>query len=382
MSSPYHDVTPYLTSAGTVGTTTHVRQFHGVYPGIVISNTDPLNQNRITMYVPQFLGTAQSGWAMPMIGILVAPQPGELVYASFMGGDVSQPVYINASQKQLNATALQAGTVPAITFSATQPASGNNGDLWFNTAAGNALSQFENGAWTAYMYGTEAIAASAITAKEIAAGALDAASITAASITAGTLTAATIQNAPFPATSQTTMQGSQISMSSAGGATPSGTNAGGSMLIYQSAPTSQTVTGNLGMKEHGEYGDVFGTFPVPAGVTSVSIQMWGGGAGGDANLHGGAGGEYIHEPDYQVVPLSILTYSVGNGGVGGGGTNSNTPATNGNITTITGGSVNGTPTTLIAYGGGAVFGIAAATFCPRSWRWCNCQFWGFNFWCA
>jgi hypothetical protein len=360
MSSPYHDVTPYLTSAGTVGTTTHVRQFHGVYPGIVISNTDPQNQNRITMYVPQFLGTAQSGWAMPMIGILVAPQPGELVYASFMGGDVSQPVYINASQKQLNSTALAAGTVPTITFSNTQPATANQGDLWFNTAQGSALSQFQNGAWVPYQFGTEAIAASAITAKEIAVGALDAQSINAPSITAGTLTAAQIVNAPFPANSQTSIQGSQISLSSAGGVAPVGTNAGGSMLIYQTAPTSQTVTGNFGVREElkgeyeGRYGDVSGTFTVPAGITSLQVQLWGGGGGGDANCHGGGGGEYIHEPNYEVVPLSTLSYIVGNGGVGGGGVNSNTFATNGNITTLSGGSVNGVPTTLIAYGGGAV----------------------------
>ena len=358
MSSPYHDVTPYLTSAGTVGTTTHVRQFHGVYPGIVISNADPQNQNRITMYVPQFLGTAQSGWALPMIGIMVAPQPGELVYASFMGGDVSQPVYINASQKQLNSTALQPGVVPTITFSATQPANGMQGDLWYNTSQGSALSQFQNGAWVPYQYGTEAIAASAITAKEIAVGALDAQSINAPSITAGTLTAAQIVNAPFPANSQTSIQGSQLSLSSAGGTTPIGTNPGGSMLIYQSSPTSQTFNGLPGIKEsdihkyEGRYGNVNGTFTVPAGITSLSVQMWGGGGGGDVNLHGGGGGEYIHELNYQVVPLSVLSYSVGNGGVGGGGiTGNQIGTTGGNATTLTGGSVQSKPTTLIVHGG-------------------------------
>lgn len=357
MSSPYHDVTPYLTAAGTVGTTTHVRQFHGVYPGIVISNTDPLNQNRITMYVPQFLGTAQSGWAMPMIGIMVAPQPGELVYASFMGGDVSQPVYINASQKQLNATALQPGVVPTITFSATQPANGMQGDLWYDTSMGSALSQFQNGAWVPYQYGTEAIAASAITSQEIATGALDAKSINAPSITAGTLTVATILNAPFPANSQTSIQGSQISLSSAGGIAPTGTNPGGSMLIYQTAPTSQTFNGLAGLREDqreygSRYGNTVGTFTVPAGVTSISVQMWGGGGGGDVNCHGGGGGEYIHEPYYQVTPLSVLSYSVGSGGVGGGGAiGSQISTTGGNVSTLTGGNVQAKPTSLIAYGG-------------------------------
>lgn len=64
------------------------------------------------------------------------------------------------------------------------------------------------------------------------------------------------------------------------------------------------------------------TWTAPAGVTAVTVECWGAGAGGDGGdgTHGGGGGgggEYTSEPNYQVVPGQVYNYYVGSGGQGG-----------------------------------------------------------------
>src|SRR5665647_16017 len=66
-----------------------------------------------------------------------------------------------------------------------------------------------------------------------------------------------------------------------------------------------------------------GTFTVPAGVTSVTIECWGGGgAGGGVKSNGnyggagGAGGAYASKV-ITVTPGSTYTVNVGQGGNGG-----------------------------------------------------------------
>lgn len=49
------------------------------------------------------------------------------------------------------------------TFSSTQPPAPNVGDLWYNTAAGLALSQWNGSAWVPHQIGTGAIAPNAVT---------------------------------------------------------------------------------------------------------------------------------------------------------------------------------------------------------------------------
>ena len=67
-----------------------------------------------------------------------------------------------------------------------------------------------------------------------------------------------------------------------------------------------------------------GTFTVPAGVTSITVECWGGGgAGGAARGNpsaggGGAGGTYAYKV-VTVVPGNTYTVTVGNGGAGGTG---------------------------------------------------------------
>jgi hypothetical protein len=96
----------------------------------------------------------------------------------------------------------------AVTFAATAPASPNNGDLWFNTSAGNAVSQWNasGSTWAPYTFGTQAISAGAITAALIAANTITAAQIAAASITGDRLQANTITATQIAANTITAAQ--------------------------------------------------------------------------------------------------------------------------------------------------------------------------------
>ncbi|MCI9844385.1 T9SS sorting signal type C domain-containing protein [Flavobacterium pectinovorum] len=72
-----------------------------------------------------------------------------------------------------------------------------------------------------------------------------------------------------------------------------------------------------------------GTFKVPAGVTSLNVECWGGGgAGGGVHTTsvlslfgggGGGGGAYSKSATLVVTPATVLDYTVGRGGVGANG---------------------------------------------------------------
>jgi hypothetical protein len=68
------------------------------------------------------------------------------------------------------------------------------------------------------------------------------------------------------------------------------------------------------------------TWTAPAGVTSISVECWGGGGGGGNTSHngnqisrggGGAGGAYAKKATLSVVPGTTYTVTVGTGGTGG-----------------------------------------------------------------
>lgn len=88
-----------------------------------------------------------------------------------------------------------------------------------------------------------------------------------------------------------------------------------------------------------------GSFTVPCGVTSITVQCWGAGGGGAGDVSGGVygsggGGGGYSAANIAVVPGTVIAYTVGTGGAGGAG-NSNGAA---------GGST--TFSTVIAGGGG------------------------------
>jgi len=70
------------------------------------------------------------------------------------------------------------------------------------------------------------------------------------------------------------------------------------------------------------YNSGSGNFTVPPGVTSLQIELWGGGAGGgqgngsSAGAGGGGGGAYCKKNALVVTPGQLVAYSVGTGGLG------------------------------------------------------------------
>lgn len=64
------------------------------------------------------------------------------------------------------------GGTADVTFSATAPALPRTGDLWYNTANGMQVSQWNGTAWVPYQYGTQALASGSVQAGNIAANAV------------------------------------------------------------------------------------------------------------------------------------------------------------------------------------------------------------------
>lgn len=80
----------YLDTAGV----RHARVWHGTYFAKVVNISDPLQEKRIKMRIPQVLGTAISNWAPPVFNPnLPVPAVGTLVNAVFQGGDINAPLY-------------------------------------------------------------------------------------------------------------------------------------------------------------------------------------------------------------------------------------------------------------------------------------------------
>ncbi|WP_163401420.1 T9SS sorting signal type C domain-containing protein [Flavobacterium fluviatile] len=116
--------------------------------------------------------------------------------------------------------------------------------------------------------------------------------------------------------------------------------------IWAQPPHTYTTPGN-------------GTFKVPAGVTSLNVECWGGGgAGGGTQTPalislfgggGGGGGAYSRSATFVVTPATTLNYKVGAGGVGingadgpnGENTNFSTVTANGGTGGKNGNSANG-----------------------------------------
>lgn len=73
----------------------------GTYRSVVVNNRDPQGGARVTLQIPQVLGDAVSNWAVPAVPTSIIPAPGDLLWVSFDGGDVNQPVYTPPGLLQL-----------------------------------------------------------------------------------------------------------------------------------------------------------------------------------------------------------------------------------------------------------------------------------------
>jgi uncharacterized protein involved in type VI secretion and phage assembly len=76
------------------------RRFHGKFRGRVTDNQDPLQIGRIRASVPDVLGDAASGWAMPCfpfagqgLGFFALPDVGAGVWIEFEHGDPDFPIW-------------------------------------------------------------------------------------------------------------------------------------------------------------------------------------------------------------------------------------------------------------------------------------------------
>ncbi len=110
---------------------------------------------------------------------------------------------------------------------------------------------------------------------------------------------------------------------------------------------SANASGNLVWADISEYKNhvnfsVTGTWTVPAGVTKIFVEAWGGGGGG-SGFGGGGGGGYIGAW-FTVAPGNSIPYVVGLGGFGGN--NGSIVAESGTASSVTIGSV-----TVTANGG-------------------------------
>lgn len=98
-----------------------------------------------------------------------------------------------------------------------------------------------------------------------------------------------------------------------------------------------------------------GTWTIPAGVTTITIEMWGGGGGGSAasyNYNAGGGAAYVIQTNLTVTPGDTISYNVavgGNGGTsaGGAGTGGAGYKTGGNGSVSTGGGGGGGGSTYV-----------------------------------
>ena len=74
----------------------------GTYRGLVVDNNDPTAGARVTLKIPQVLGDADSNWAAPAVPTNIIPAPGDTLWVTFDGGDVTRPVYTPPGLLQLS----------------------------------------------------------------------------------------------------------------------------------------------------------------------------------------------------------------------------------------------------------------------------------------
>jgi hypothetical protein len=324
-----------------------------------------------------------------------------------LNGEVVRDNTIGPSKVTFTARDLSGVTT---TTSPTEPTGPIEGDLWIDTSSGNVLKRYDGAAWAALPVGTDAIQAGAVTASQVAANTLTAAQIAAGGLTAETLSADAIDgkvitgatiitnsstggvyvydgspaagnlivsissDSGVDAFGNTYTQGlnvfageidganinaaaitagaisagsigdSQIVNSAFEGGTIDNATItfdtdGGALLVYATTTSAQTFTSS-------------GSFTVPAGVTSLTVECWGAGGGaaggslaGGSNSggYGGGGGAYSKVNALPVTPGAVLPYVVATGGAGG---TANNLGTNGGITSFNG-------TDCRAYGGTA-----------------------------
>lgn len=139
----------YLTGGGEGA----VRQWFGVYYGYIAVNVDPTAQGRVRLRVPQVLGNATSGWAVPMVAVSFVPKVGTRVSVMFVGGDPTQPVWFGNFALPIP---------PPVTINAGPPSDSNPGsqigEIWYDSGDGMKTYEWNGESWIAYQLGTGGLA--------------------------------------------------------------------------------------------------------------------------------------------------------------------------------------------------------------------------------
>ncbi|MFF1701327.1 phage baseplate assembly protein V [Streptomyces sp. NPDC058252] len=85
----------------------------GLFRATVANNADPLSQTRVTLFIPQVLGNAESAWAVPSSPTNRVPDIGQVLWVQFSGGDITKPVYEPLGLLEITADQMKAGTITA-----------------------------------------------------------------------------------------------------------------------------------------------------------------------------------------------------------------------------------------------------------------------------
>jgi uncharacterized protein involved in type VI secretion and phage assembly len=126
--------------------------FHGIYPGKVENNVDPLNMSRILVSVSDVGGSSILSWALPCLpvngtnmGMFTVPSIGAGVWVAFVRGDTDYPVWMGGYFANGEAPALSRQVPPGVS-GITLQTSGNNGLVISDVPGGGVLIQTAGGA--------------------------------------------------------------------------------------------------------------------------------------------------------------------------------------------------------------------------------------------
>lgn len=136
----------------------------GMYAASVVVSKDPQGLGRLRLQIPQVLGTALSGWAIPMVPFQGAPAIGAQVSAMFIGGDPTRPAWFGSLELTEPGTLITLGDGPPTT-PGTQ-----NGAIYYNMHGGvnNGMYEWNGTTWTEFAIGGSAIAGGSITLAHLA----------------------------------------------------------------------------------------------------------------------------------------------------------------------------------------------------------------------
>ncbi len=108
---------PSVPAAGTAP----AKRWFGTYTASVVSTQDPTGASRVTLNIPQVMGTAVSNWAVPIGFVPTLPTVGQIVWAMFLGGDINRPLYLMPTTSSTNTLVPGLSTISTYSMSINTP---------------------------------------------------------------------------------------------------------------------------------------------------------------------------------------------------------------------------------------------------------------------